>query len=132
MLHRALADLVLLLHLAFILFVVFGALFSLHSPRWAWLHLPALAWGIWVEAAGWICPLTPLEMRWRYLAGQAGYEGGFVEHYLVQLIYPPGLTREWQIASVIGLAILNATVYVWVLRRRKAHRNRSIRPVRGR
>ncbi len=126
MLYRTLADLILLLHLVFILFVVLGALCSLYSPRWAWLHLPALAWGAWVEAAGWLCPLTPLEMRWRYLAGQAGFEGGFVEHYLVQLIYPPGLTREWQIASVIGLVVLNILVYLWVWRRHTVRMKQSI------
>lgn len=124
MFYRVLADLTLLVHFLFILFVVFGALLCLHSPRWAWLHVPAAGWGFWVETAGWICPLTPLELKWRYLAGQSGYEGGFIEHYLIGLVYPSGLTREIQIALGIGVLVINAALYLWIWRRRRS-RSRS-------
>jgi len=111
-LHRALADAVLVLHLAFILFAVLGGLLVLRHPRLAWLHLPAVAWGVLIEFAGWICPLTPLENRLRIQGGEAGFSGGFINHYLVPLIYPDGLTRElqWLLGGLV-LAI-NAAIYL--------------------
>ena len=119
MLHRALADAVLVLHLAFILFAVLGGLLVLRHPRLAWLHLPAVAWGVLIEFAGWICPLTPLENRLRIQGGEAGFSGGFINHYLVPLIYPDGLTRElqWLLGGLV-LAI-NAAIYLrfWLSRR---------------
>ena len=118
MIHSLLADLVVGLHLAFVLFVVLGGLLALRWPRIAWLHLPAVAWGALIEWRGWICPLTPLEMGLRRRAGEAGYEGGFLDHYLIPLLYPPGLTRELQLGLAVGVVLLNAVVYAVVLRRR--------------
>ncbi|MDM0029481.1 DUF2784 domain-containing protein [Variovorax saccharolyticus] len=122
---RLLADAVLLLHGLFILFAVFGGLLVWRWPRLAWLHLPAAAWAGWVVSAGWICPLTPLENALRRSAGEAGYSGGFVEHYLLALIYPEGLTRPLQIALGLGVLLFNAALYARLLvlrRRRKATR----------
>ena len=118
MLYRALADLVLVAHLGFILFVVLGALLVLRWPRLAWLHLPAAAWGVLIEVGGWICPLTPLENELRRRGGGAGYAGGFIEHYLVPLIYPGALTRTLQLVLGSAVFLLNVALYVWVLRRR--------------
>ena len=121
MIHRLLADAVLFLHLAFIVFVVAGSLFLLRWPRlswFPWLHFPAVLWGVIVELRGYICPLTPLENRLRELGGEAGYAGGFVEHYLLPVIYPAGLTHEWQIALGLGVAALNLVVYVCWWRKR--------------
>jgi hypothetical protein len=119
------ADLVVLLHFAFILFAVFGALLLLRWPRLAWLHLPALAWAAGIMMVGGVCPLTPLEQRLRAQAGQAGYEGGFIEHYIMPLIYPPGLTREAQLAGAALLLAANSAVYALWLRRRRQLRLRS-------
>jgi len=124
MIYRILADIVALAHLGFVVFVVLGALLVLRRPRLAWLHLPAAAWGVAIEWAGWICPLTPLENRLRTLAGQAGYSGGFVEHYLLPLLYPAGLTRGDQILLGSGALLLNLALYA-ILLRRLAHRERT-------
>jgi hypothetical protein len=114
-----LADAVVLVHLGFILFALCGAALL---PRRAWLvalHLPALAWGTWIELSGGICPLTPLENRLRHAAGEQGYAGGFVAHYLLPLIYPEGLTQpvQWLLAAV--LLAVNAALYLrwWRLAR---------------
>ena len=118
-----LADLVVIAHGLFILFVVAGGLLVLRWPRVAWLHLPAAAWGVLIEWAGWICPLTPLENALRHTAGEAGYSGGFVERYLLPLIYPAGLTPAVQLW--LGLAVLGINVAVYALvwsRRRRRHR----------
>jgi hypothetical protein len=121
MLHRVLADAVVLLHLLFVVFAVAGGLLAF---RWRWMplaHLPALAWAAWVEFTGRICPLTPLENMLRAAGGQAGYSGGFVEHYLLPILYPEALTRETQWVLGTGLLALNGVVYgllVWRLRRR--------------
>jgi hypothetical protein len=119
MTHRLLADLVLLLHAAFVAFVMFGGLLVVRWPRAAWLHLPLVAWGAGIEFLGGICPLTPLENHWRHLAGEQGYAGGFVEHYVVAALYPDGLTRNVQL--VLGLLVLavNAAIYGWVWRRNR-------------
>ena len=114
--YRLAADALVLAHGAFILFAVFGGLLAL---RWRWLallHLPAAAWAVLVEAAGWICPLTPLEVSLRIAAGQAGYQGGFVEHYLVPVIYPAGLTRGLQFALAAFVLAVNAGVYAAFVR----------------
>jgi Protein of Unknown function (DUF2784) len=120
--YQLLADLVLAAHLAFVLFVPFGGLLALKWPRLAWIHLPAAAWGIAIEFAGWICPLTPLENRLRELAGESTYRGDFIARYLMPVIYPEGLTREAQIA--LGLAALtgNAVIYFIVSRRKREKR----------
>lgn len=115
---RLLADAVLVLHGLFILFAVFGGLLVWRWPRLAWLHLPAAAWAGWVVSAGWICPLTPIENALRRSAGEAGYSGGFIEHYLLGLIYPEGLTRPMQIALGLGVLLFNAVVYGLVIARR--------------
>lgn len=115
MLYRILADLTLILHLLFILFVLLGGLLVLWQRRIAWLHLPVAGYGVLVEWVGWLCPLTPLEVRFRLLAGQAGYTGGFIEHYLVPLIYPAGLTRELQWLFGALVLVLNLAVYAMVL-----------------
>jgi hypothetical protein len=118
--YAALASIVLAVHGAFVLFVVAGGALALRWPRAAWAHLPAAAWGAGIELAGGVCPLTPLENRLRALAGQAGYDGGFVEHYLLAWLYPDGLTREIQIALGLAVVIVNVAVYatVWMRSRR--------------
>jgi hypothetical protein len=122
MLYRLAADAVLAAHLAFVLFVVCGGLLVLRTPRLAWLHLPAVAWGAFVELSGTICPLTPLEVTLRRGAGEAGYGGDFIEHYLVSLIYPAGLTRELQMALGAAALLLNLIVYFILWRRRSIRR----------
>jgi hypothetical protein len=116
-LYRAAADAVLLLHLAFVLFVVLGGFLVLRRPKLAWLHVPAALWGALIEFVGWICPLTPLEVALRQAAGSAGYSGDFLEHYLVAVMYPEGLTREVQFALGAVVVVLNAAIYAAVLRR---------------
>lgn len=118
---RLAADALVLLHLGFILFVLLGALLVLRWPRLALLHLPAAAWGAAVELLHGYCPLTPLENHWRQAAGQAGYAGGFVEHYLIPLIYPTGLTPQIQLWLGALVLLVNLPAYLWLfyrLRRR--------------
>lgn len=119
--HAVLADAVLALHLAFILFVVFGALLVWRWQGFVWLHLPALLWGGWIELSGGICPLTPLENQLRVLAGEAGYRGGFIEHYLLPLIYPEALTRGAQIGLGLGVLAFNAVLYAALWRAGRLH-----------
>lgn len=116
MAYHVLANATALLHLAFILFVVLGGLLVLRWPRLMWLHLPAAIWGVLIEFAGWWCPLTRWENHFLRQAGRAGYDEGFVAHYIFSLIYPSGLTRGIEI--VLGLVVLavNLAVYVKVLR----------------
>lgn len=114
MLYRALADATLVIHLAFVLFVVFGALLVLRWRWLMWIHLPAAFWGAFIEFTGGICPLTPLEVRLRELGGEAGYEGGFIDHYLTSWIYPNGLTRSMQIAIGLFVIAINTAVYGWL------------------
>jgi hypothetical protein len=116
--YRLLADAVLLAHLAFILFVVFGALLVLRRRRLMPIHLLAVAWGIGIELLGAVCPLTYAENRLRLLAGEAGYRGGFIEHYVVALIYPGALTRELQLGLAAGVLLINVLLYGWMLLRR--------------
>lgn len=118
MIERVLADGIVVLHAAFVLFVAFGG-FAVIVRSWiAWLHLPAACWGTLVALCGWTCPLTPLEVSLRRAAGDAGYAGGFIEHYLVALIYPPGLTRELQVVLGIMVVVINLLAYTIVMRRR--------------
>ena len=118
---RILADLLVGLHLAFAAFVVFGGFLTWRWRRAVFLHLPALAWGFWIETSGQICPLTPLEIHLRHLAGEAGYHGGFLNHYVVPVLYPPGLTRpdQWVLAGL--LLLINVVAYGVLLKRPGAH-----------
>jgi len=119
MLHALLADLIVAFHFLFVVFVLFGALLLFYRRWVVWLHLPAAVWGASVELAGWICPLTPWEVELRRRAGQSGYDGGFIDHYLLPLIYPPGLTRELQIGIGVIVILINAAIYYRVWRGRK-------------
>ena len=112
------AVLVLAAHLAFILFVVFGAVLVLRRPRLAWLHLPAAAWGVFVELTGRGCPLTLLENLLRLRAGLDGYAEGFLEHYILWLLYPDGLTRTVQFVLAGIVLAINGALYAWIWRRR--------------
>lgn len=118
MLYRVLADTVLIVHLSFVLFVVLGGLAVLRWPRVAWLHVPVVLWGIYIEFSGRICPLTPLENHLRQRGGESGYSGGFIDHYITAVMYPEGLSRTVQF--VIGAVVIavNVIVYWRVLRRR--------------
>jgi hypothetical protein len=107
-----LADAVLVLHGLFVLFVIAGGLLVLRSPRMAWAHLPCVVWGAWIEFTGGVCPLTPLENDFRARAGQTGYQGGFIDHWVTTLLYPPGLTREIQLALGTAVLVVNAFVYL--------------------
>jgi hypothetical protein len=115
--YRLLADLVLILHAGFVAFVVLGALLALRWPRIAWVHVPVVLWGAGIEFVGGICPLTPLENHWRRLAGELGYPGGFIEHYIVSALYPDGLTRNVQIVLGALVVVVNVAIYAWALRR---------------
>ncbi len=117
MIYRLAADALVLLHALWLAFVVFGALLALRWRRVLWAHVPVVAWGALVEFTGWVCPLTPWENDLRRLGGQEGYAGGFIERYVTAIIYPEGLTREIQIGLGIGVLVLNAGLYWWVLRR---------------
>ena len=112
------ADLVVVAHVAFVLFAIFGGLLAL---RWRWaplVHLPALAWGVYVELTGSICPLTPLENRLRAADDGAVYAGGFVEHHLEPLLYPAGLSSRLQFALAAGLVAINLLIYGLVAAKR--------------
>lgn len=115
-----LADLVVLLHMCFVVFVVAGGLLALRWKRMAWVHVPCAVWGAWIEFAGWICPLTPLEIWLRRRAGEAGYETGFIEHYVLPVLYPSELTRSTQVALGIVVVVLNIALYAWLWRRWRA------------
>ncbi len=122
MLYRVLADAVVLVHFGTILFILFGGLLALRWRRAIFAHLPFAVWGVAIEVFGWICPLTPLENRLRAAAGDAGYEGGFVEHYVIPVVYPAGLTRELQLVLGAVVLVVNVAVYAWVIRRWRARR----------
>ena len=125
MFYQLAANLVVLIHLAFIMFVVAGGFLAL---RWRWIaccHIPAAIWGATVELGGWICPLTPLENRLREAGGQAGYSGGFVEHYIVPVVYPTDLTRETQLLLGAVVVALNVGAYALVLARWRRRRRQE-------
>jgi hypothetical protein len=111
----ALAYLVLLAHLAFILFVLLGGLWVLKQPKMAWLHLPAVIWGALSELLSLPCPLTPLEKHFLRLAGETSYQGDFIAHYLFGVIYPAGLTPAIQILLGVLVVALNAAIYARLL-----------------
>jgi hypothetical protein len=121
MTYRLLADLVMILHGAFVLFVVLGGLLVLRKRHWAWLHVPAFLWAGWIEFSGGICPLTPLENWLRAQGGFTVYRGDFIDHILVLLLYPAELTREIQVLLGTLVLILNAAIYAtaWRLTKRR-------------
>jgi hypothetical protein len=121
MVERLAADAVVALHFAFVVFACLGGLAAWRRLRYALVHLPALAWAAWVEFTGRLCPLTPLENRLRRSAGEAGYEGGFVEHYLLPILYPPGLTpatQAWLGAILVAINLVVYAVAIGLWRRR--------------
>jgi len=117
--YNLLADLIVVLHFLFIVFVLFGGMLCLVNGKWAWLHVPAVIWGAGIEFSGWICPLTPLENRLRYAGDGVPHEAGFIEHYLLPIIYPEGLTRNIQIVLGLLVLVFNLLVYSAVVIKRK-------------
>ncbi len=126
---RTLGDLVLAFHFAFIVFAVLGGLLVLWKIWMAWLHLPSVLWSAFANLFNQVCPLTPLENRFRYLAGQAGYEGGFIQHYIAPVVYPSGMSRAVELMAGFSVLIWNVLVYALVvsLRRRRGPAQRSYR-----
>ena len=125
MIYSILADIVVVLHFLFIVFAAGGALLIL---KWWWMiypHLISALWAAMVITMGWICPLTPVENDLRRAAGQQGYDGGFIEHYLIPIIYPAGLTREIQIFLGIAVVLINVLLYAIVIRRRLSRKPKS-------
>ena len=118
MVFRILADATIILHLCFVLFVVLGGLLVVRWRRVAWVHLAAVAWGVWVEFSGWTCPLTPLENWFRQQGGGPVYTASFIEHYLVPILYPSSLSREIQWVLGGAVLLINAAVYFLVFWRR--------------
>ncbi|PIS37063.1 MAG: DUF2784 domain-containing protein [Nitrospirae bacterium CG08_land_8_20_14_0_20_52_24] len=110
--YRLLADLLVIGHVAFILFAVFGAALAFSRPKIIWLHVPAVIWAALIEFAGWVCPLTPLENRLRMMGGEAGYSGGFVEHYILPVLYPGMLTRKIQV--LLGILVLAFNLFIYI------------------
>ena len=115
-----LADLVVVVHFSFVLFVILGGLLVLRWPRLAYVHLPAAAWGVLIELTGWVCPLTPLEQSLRLKAGEQGYSGSFIEHYVLPLLYPSALTRTIQVGIAAIVIAVNLYIYGYLLRTRKS------------
>jgi hypothetical protein len=118
MIYRMFADMLALIHLAFVAFVVAGGLLVLWRPAIRWIHLPAAGWGALIEFTGRICPLTPWEQALRMTAGQEGYTGGFVDHYVLPILYPAGLTHGVQIALGCLVIGINVVVYTFLILRR--------------
>ncbi|TVR67589.1 MAG: DUF2784 domain-containing protein [Gemmatimonadales bacterium] len=118
MVYRILADITLVVHFGFILFVVLGGLLVAWKRWIAWIHIPMALWGALITFIGWTCPLTPLENHLRRLGGEAGYTGGFIEHYLISVIYPQGIGEAGWIALGVGVVAINLLIYGWILRRR--------------
>jgi len=121
MIYSLLADAVLLFHLAFILFAILGSLLLWRFPRLIRLHLPAAIWAGVIELAGFVCPLTPLENHLRRLSGEIGYSGGFIERYLLPVIYPHDLSRDLQVGLGLGVILINVVAYALLLRRTRLH-----------
>ena len=117
MLYRIAADTLVVVHLAFVAFVVLGGLLLLLWPRLVWVHLPAALWGAAIEFLGFICPLTPMENYFRRQAGLAEYHTGFIEHYFLPLLYPARLTRGLQVSLGLAVVIINVAIYAWLYRR---------------
>lgn len=124
MIYQILVDLLVVLHGLFILYVLLGALLNYKYPRLMRLHIPVVIWGVLVEYFHWICPLTPLEKHFRTLAGNGSYEGDFIEHYLVPIIYPENLTDEFQFVFGSLVVIINGVLYGLLIVRWKRNGNR--------
>ena len=120
------ADAIVALHFAFVIFVVLGGLLVFRWPRVVWLHIPAVIWGALVEFTGWICPLTPLENRLRTDAGETGYQGDFIAHYILPVLYPNGLTRKDQLVLGGAALALNAAIYAFAFVRRRRRAGKDI------
>lgn len=112
MFYRITADLIVLLHVCFVLFVLLGGFLVLWRKYLAWCHIPAVIWGAAIEFFGWVCPLTPLENLLRNKGGNASYATGFVEHYIMPILYPTVLTRKMQIGLGIVVLVINAVIYI--------------------
>jgi hypothetical protein len=121
--YRLLADLVVLVHVAFVVFTVLGGLLAARWRRLVWIHLPAVIWAVTVEFFGWVCPLTPLENWLRRRGGQAGYPSDFIAHYILPVLYPEELSRELQITLGALVLLINLSVYTWIFRGKKTTRN---------
>ena len=119
--YRLWADMVVLLHVSFVVFVVLGGVLTLRWPRLAWVHLPAALWGVMIELGGWVCPLTSIESHFRQLGGGSAYGETFIEHYLEPVLYPLGLTRHAQFVFGLTALFINLAVYarLWYRRRTK-------------
>jgi hypothetical protein len=109
--YAILADAIVVLHLLFILFVVSGGFLALKWPKLVYLHIPAVVWGVYIEFSGGICPLTPWENWLRLQSDQLGYQGGFIEHYIIPIIYPAGLTRDVQMVLGLAALLINVVAY---------------------
>jgi len=125
MLYGVAADLVVLLHFGFIVFVVLGGFAALRWPGLVFVHLPAVLWSVVVEFTGWICPLTPLEQGLRSAAGEEGYQGSFIEHYLVPVLYPESLTPALQVGLGLFVILVNLLAYALLCRKRRTARTRG-------
>ncbi len=119
MIYGILADIVVLIHLFFVLFTVLGGFLVLWKHYLAWLHVPAALWAAYIEIAGGICPLTPLENWLRFQSGDSTYAGSFIAHYMGSLLYPAELTRDAQIVMGLGVVFINVSIYLWLLLRIK-------------
>ena len=122
MFYSLMADLIVVLHLAFVGFVVLGGLAIFRWPRLVWVHLPAVVWAVGIEWSGGVCPLTPWENWFRARAGAGGYDGDFIERYLLPLLYPAGLTRTAQVVLGTAVLVINAVAYAWWWRDRRRSR----------
>ena len=118
---RLAADVIVAVHAAFVVYVTLGGVLVLWWPRMAWAHVPAVIWGIAIEFAGWTCPLTPIENQLRQRSGSAGYEGDFIEHYVLPVLYPANLTRSWQLLLGSLALIVNVAIYWRLLSSSKRH-----------
>jgi hypothetical protein len=119
---RATADLVVLVHVVFVVFVVLGGLLVARWPRFAWVHVPAASWGVFIEFRGWICPLTPLENYLRQRGGSSAYEGEFIQHYILPLLYPANLTPRVQIWLGSFALMVNVALYWHIIQGRSRRR----------
>ena len=115
MIYLILAELVVVLHLLFIVFNVLGGFLAIWKKWMPYIHIPAAIWGSLIIIMGWKCPLTPLEKMLRIAGGEEGYSGGFISHYIIPIIYPPGLTREMQITLGLIAIVTNILIYIYTI-----------------